>query len=237
MVYGAANKLKALILAAGEGRRMRPLTLNCPKPLLDVGGKSLLEYHLDRLHQIDVDEAIINLAYLGDQIRNKIGDSYKGLPVKYSTEPEPLETGGAIFHARSLLGSDPFLLINGDVWCEFPVADLVVKPLQNIYARLVLVDNPDHNPFGDFVLGQNAQLSWASKQHQSSTALTYAGVGLVSPDLVMQYPQARQKFPLREAFSWAIEKHALEGVYYSGQWCDVGTPQRLEDLRQQIAQK
>lgn len=210
---------------------MRPLTLNCPKPLLQVRGQSLIEYHLQALAAAGITQVVINLAYLGEQIRAKLGSRYLGLSIEYSCEPEPLETGGAINHALALLGDSPFLLVNGDVWTDFSFASLLDRPLHDELARLVLVANPSHNPSGDFVLDARGKLNWAERERENT--YTYAGIALISPQLIAAYPEARAKFPLREAFSWAIKQGLLSGELHSGTWCDVGTPERLAGLQNQ----
>lgn len=223
--------MKAMILAAGLGKRMRPLTDHTPKPLLAVGGKPLLQYHLEALAQAGVREVIINTAYLAEKIEQFAGDGNRfGLAIHYSREPEPLETGGAIYRALPLLGEAPFLLINGDVWTDFPLPTLTEPTLpDSVLGRLLLVPNPTFHPRGDFSLS-------ASRVGLATDAerYTFAGVSLLRPALVARYPERRAVFPLLEALRPAIEAGQLEGRVHHGQWSDVGTPERLSQLEQQL---
>lgn len=220
-----------MILAAGLGKRMRPLTDHTPKPLLAVGGKPLLQYHLEALAQAGVREVIINTAYLAEKIEQFAGDGNRfGLAIHYSREPEPLETGGAIYRVLPLLGEAPFLLINGDVWTDFPLATLTEPTLpDSALGRLLLVPNPTFHPRGDFSLS-------ASRVGLATDAerYTFAGVSLLRPALVARYPERRAVFPLLEALRPAIEAGQLEGRVHHGQWSDVGTPERLSQLEQQL---
>ncbi|WP_323814261.1 N-acetylmuramate alpha-1-phosphate uridylyltransferase MurU [Cellvibrio sp. NN19] len=223
--------MKAMILAAGLGNRMRPLTDHTPKPLLCAGGKPLIEYHLENLQRAGIREVIINLAYLGEKIRAHLGDGQQfGLQIHYSTEPEPLETGGAILHALDLLGDEPFLLINGDVWCDLEFAHLVQHPLtENQQGHLLLVPNPDFHPLGDFALADNGLLlDDLEKTHPQR--FTFGGISLLKPELINNYPDKRQKFPLVEVLRRAIGLQQLSGEVHNGHWSDVGTPTRLQDL-------
>lgn len=225
-----------MILAAGLGARMRPLTDHTPKPLLPVGGKPLLQYHLEALCAAGVHEVVINLAWLGDQIRQFVGDgSSFGLAVRYSQEPEPLETGGAILQALPLLGEEPFLLLNGDVWSDYPLPSLIERSLPGrLDGHLVLVPNPDFHPAGDFGLDADGLILAGSAD---SERYTFAGISLVRPRLVAEYPQRRLKFPLLEALLLGIEYGRLSGEIYSGEWSDVGTPERLQTLDVTLSDK
>jgi N-acetyl-alpha-D-muramate 1-phosphate uridylyltransferase len=227
--------VKAMILAAGLGKRMRPLTDHTPKPLLKIAGKPLLQYHLESLTSSGVAEVVINLAYLGEQIRDFVGDGSRfGLNVFYSPEPEPLETGGAIAHALPLLGDAPFLLINGDVWTDYAPVKLAHKPLEkNRLGRLLLVPNPDFHPTGDFGLTDSGALSHAPNHAR----YTFAGISLLRPALVTNYPDKRRKFPLLEALNAAILGEQLEGEVHTGLWSDVGTPERLQALEARLASR
>lgn len=224
--------MKAMILAAGLGQRMRPLTDHLPKPLLEVGGKPLLQYHLEALAQHGITQVIINLAYLGDKIREFAGDgSNFGLQVIYSPEPEPLETAGALLHALPLLGDEPFLLINGDVWSDFPIQSLCRHPLKtNELAHLILVPNPSFHPTGDFALDAQGWLV-----NDSTIKYTFAGISLIDPQLISQYPQQRRKFPLGEVLRYGISQKSIGAEIYSGRWSDVGTPERLALLQVELA--
>ncbi|MBB6521172.1 N-acetylmuramate alpha-1-phosphate uridylyltransferase MurU [Pseudoteredinibacter isoporae] len=224
--------MKAMILAAGKGTRMQPLTLHTPKPLLEAGGKSLIEHQLDRIKSAGIHEVIINIAYLGEQIREHLGDgSAYGLRIHYSVEPEPLETAGAIAHALPLLGDEPFLLLNGDVWCEFPLEQLCQHPLNGSSGRLLLVNNPAFKTHGDFSIDQNQLLGML----ELGEGYTYAGIALLLPALVADYPNKRKIFALREVFDAAIAQGQLSAEVYRGDWRDIGTVERLQELRDDLS--
>jgi MurNAc alpha-1-phosphate uridylyltransferase len=223
--------MKAMILAAGLGNRMRPLTDHTPKPLLCAGGKPLIEYHLENVQRAGMREVIINLAYLGEKIRAHLGDGQRfGLKISYSIEPEPLETGGAILHALDLLGEEPFLLVNGDVWCDLDVAQFIQQPLsENQLGHLLLVANPTFHPRGDFALaGHGLLIDDPEKTHPQR--FTFGGISLLKPELIANYPDKRQKFPLVEVLRHAISNGQLTGHLHQGHWSDVGTPERLREL-------
>lgn len=214
---------------------MRPLTLTTPKPLLQVGGRSLLEHHLLRLRAAGFRQIVINIAYLGHQIKAAFGDGREfGLAIFYSEEPEPLETGGALLRALPLLGDEPFALVNGDIWSDYPMSQLSQLELHSVGAHLVLVDNPQHNQRGDFVIDTSQNLHWSDVQQDAQT-LTYSGMGVIHPELLRRYPDRREKFALREVFDWAIKQECLSGEHFRGQWWDLGTPERLEQLDQQLS--
>ncbi|GAB6040445.1 nucleotidyltransferase family protein [Endothiovibrio diazotrophicus] len=217
-----------MILAAGRGERMRPLTDHTPKPLLPAGGKRLIEYHLERLAAAGFREVVINLAHLGGQIRNHLGDGGRyGLAVAYSQEPEgALETGGGIFNALPLLGDAPFLVVNGDVWCDYPFGGMD-EPRG--LAHLVLIDNPEHNPKGDFAL-ENGMV-----KSDGESKLTFSGIGLYRPELFAGCQPG--PFPLAPLLRAAMARGEVSGEHYSGQWLDIGTPQRLEALNQALMER
>jgi N-acetyl-alpha-D-muramate 1-phosphate uridylyltransferase len=221
--------MKAMILAAGLGQRMRPLTDHTPKPLLKVNGKTLLDYHLKKIQAAGITEVIINLAYLGDKIVEHLQNhAYKNLSIKFSREPEPLETGGALFHAEALLAGSDFLLVNGDVWSDIDYQDFIQKKLQgDNLGHLLMVPNPEFHPQGDFVLNQNTH---TLEEKKDQSGCTFAGISILSPQLIGNYPYKRTKFPLVEVFVHAIKHQQLTGEIYKGHWSDVGTPQRLQDL-------
>ena len=223
---------KAMILAAGLGQRMRPLTDNLPKPMLSAGGKPLLQYHLEALAAVGVKEVIINLAYLGEKIRAFVGTGEQfGLKVFYSEEPEPLETAGALLNALHLLGDDPFLLINGDVWTDYPLARLCSYLLADSSdVHLVLVPNPDFHPHGDF--SPNSVGILENNPHLDK--FTFAGISVVHPRLIKFYPNRRVKFPLGEVLKYGINQKRISAEVYSGCWSDVGTPERLLVLDKQL---
>lgn len=220
----------AMVLAAGFGKRMRPLTDHCPKPLLQVAGKPLIEHTLKRLMCAGVKRVVINLSHLGEQIRERLGDGSRWqLDIQYSREEIPLETGGGILRALPLLGEEPFLVINGDIWCDFDVTTWVARPLPpNCPGRLLLVPNPAHNPKGDFGIN-NGLLSV-----NATSRLTIAGISWLRPEILRTYPRARACFGLAEVF--AHNTNLLQAEAYSGYWCDVGTPQRLYNLQQHLQQ-
>lgn len=228
--------MKAMILAAGLGNRMRPLTDHTPKPLLCAGGKPLIEYHLENMQPAGINEVIINLAYLGEKICAHLGDGQKfGVKIIYSHEPEPLETGGAILHALDLLGEEPFLLVNGDVWCDLDFAPFINQPgtesglAENQLGRLLLVPNPVFHPPGDFALA-NSGLLLDDPEKIHPRRFTFSGISLLRPALIANYPNKRQKFPLVEVFRRAISNRQLTGQVHHGHWSDVGTPARLQEL-------
>jgi len=223
---------KAMILAAGLGQRMRPLTDRLPKPMLIAGGKPLLQYHLEALAGAGTTEVIINLAYLGEKIREFVGDGNQfGLSVQYSEEPEPLETAGALLNALHLLGDDPFILLNGDVWTDYPLANLNNCSLNtNEDAHLVLVPNPEFHPNGDF----SPNAAGVLENNPDLAKFTFAGISVIHPRLIKYYPQRRVKFPLGEVLKYGIGAKRIGAEVYTGLWSDVGTPERLASLNAQL---
>lgn len=222
--------MKAMLLAAGFGKRMRPLTDNTPKPLLLCAGKPLIVYHIEALVKIGVTEIVINHAYLGEQIEAALGDgSAYGASIQYSPEREPLNTGAGIARALPLLGDEPFILANGDVWTDFDFAGILNKPIG--LAHLVMVKNPEHNPQGDFTLTPKGQLI-ADRHHDNGVSLTYSGLGILHPKLFAFCP--RGPFPLRQPLMTAMEDNQVSGELHEGKWTDVGTPERLAELEQEI---
>lgn len=223
---------KAMILAAGLGQRMRPLTDHLPKPMLSAGGKPLLQYHLEALANAGVREVIINLAYLGEKIRAFVGTGERfGLSVSYSVESEPLETAGALLHALNLLGNEPFILINGDVWTDYPLDKIASAELQaDEDAHLVLVPNPEFHPGGDFSPNSLGQL----EDNPTLEKFTFAGISLIHPRMIANYPDKRLKFPLGEVLRAGISQNRISAEIYRGNWSDVGTPERLAELNAQL---
>ena len=206
----------AMILAAGRGERLRPLTDSVPKPLLRVGDAMLIEHHLSALQRAGVRTVVINHSHLGDQIVTALGDGSRyGVRIHYSPEDEALETGGGIHRALPWLGKQPFLVINGDIWTDFRLQKLLA-PLDGL-ARLVLVDNPPHHPNGDFGLEDGRVVN--------TSRLTFAGIGLYHPDLFARCAPGR--FPLAPMLREAAARGSVAGVYYDGAWIDVGTAERL----------
>lgn len=231
--------MKALLLAAGRGERMRPLTDTVPKPLLDAGGKSLLAWHLGRLAAVGVTEVVVNTSWLADQFPAALGDGSRwGLALRYSNEgPTPLETGGGMLHALPLLGDAPFIAVNGDIWTDVDFARLPRSPRGA--AHLVLVDNPPHNPAGDFALDDGG--------HVASTGparLTFAGIGVYRASLfdgwrdvvgdVAGAGDAPPRFKLAPVLRAAMARGAVSGEHHRGAWTDVGTPARLAALDRQL---
>ena len=224
--------MKAMILAAGRGERMRPLTDHTPKPLLVAGGKPLIVWHLERLAAAGFREVVINHAHLGEQIEKALGDGAKwGLTIAYSPEPPgALETAGGIAQALPLLGDEPFLVVNGDVWCDFDFGRffrLTVGGWQPA-AHLVMVDNPAHHAGGDFSL-EGERIVYA---HGGQT-VTYAGIAVFSPAFFRDVPVG-QPLKLRPLLDAAIAAGTLTGEHFTGRWVDVGTPQRLAELDQEL---
>ncbi|QIL90315.1 NTP transferase domain-containing protein [Microbulbifer sp. SH-1] len=218
----------AMVLAAGFGRRMRPLTDHMPKPLIPVLGKPLIEYTLDRLAAAGVKKVVINLAHLGHRIRDHLGSGDRfGLDIRYSEENEPLETAGGITKALSMLGEEPFLVVNGDVWCDFDFSRWIADPLpENCPGRLLMVPNPPHNPEGDFGI-DNGLLSGTTKPRY-----TFAGISYLRPEILTGYPNARERYGLGEVF--AHNEDLMQAEVYEGDWCDVGTPERLNNLEERL---
>ncbi|WP_312932230.1 N-acetylmuramate alpha-1-phosphate uridylyltransferase MurU [Pseudomonas sp.] len=220
--------MKAMILAAGKGERMRPLTLHTPKPLIPLAGQPLIEYHLRALAAAGFTEVVINHAWLGQQIETHLGDGRRlGVNIAYSPEGEPLETGGGIFKALPLLGSEPFLLVNGDIWTDYDFARLRA-PLQGL-AHLVLVDNPGHHGAGDFSLA-NGQVG-----NDGPAKLTFSGLSVLDPALFRDSQAGA--FKLAPLLRQAISEARVTGEYYTGAWVDVGTPERLAEAERLIAEQ
>lgn len=219
--------MKAMILAAGRGERLRPLTDAVPKPLLLVRGKPLIEWHLQALARAGVREVVINLSWLGGQIRSALGDGSRwGMAIAYSDEGEvALETGGGIHHALSLLGRAPFLLVNGDIHTDFDFSRLQLS--RGALAQLVLVGNPPHHPQGDFTLHDGLIGERGERRH------TYSGIGLYDPELFAGCRPGR--FPLLPLLRKAIDLGRLGGQRYDGAWTDVGTAARLAELNRGTA--
>lgn len=222
--------MKAMILAAGKGSRLRPLTDTCPKPLISVGGKPLIVHHIERLKQAGIVELVINVHHLADQIMEYLGtgDAW-GVRIQYSPEALLLETGGGICTALPLLGHQPFILVNADIWTDFDFS-LLLSPPQDAWAYLILVDNPVEHPEGDYVLQDNEQIALPSPQGNVNKTYTYAGIARLDPMLFEGY-RSHQVFRLPAIFDNARIAKKLMGRYYSGRWTDVGTWERLTQLR------
>lgn len=220
-----------MILAAGRGERMRPLTDHTPKPLLKIAGKSLIEHHLIRLQKSGFEKIVINHSWLGEQIVDTIGNGERfGLSVRYSQEAEPLETAGGIVKSlpilrESLAGDSCFVAVNGDIFCDIDFATLP-NQLDNCLGHLVLVNNPVHNPKGDFsLIGGKVMASLEN-------CLTYCGVAVYHLDMFKAVESG--KAGLRPLFDDLIAKGLMSGSHHSGMWFDIGTPERLTELNQKI---
>ena len=224
--------MKAMILAAGKGERMRPLTLHTPKPLLPVAGKPLIQWHMEALRRAGLCELVINHAWLGEQLEAVFADGAGlGVSISWSAEGEPLETAGGILRALPLLGSEPFVLVNGDIWSDFDFARLQL-PAGKL-AHLVLVDNPPFKQGGDFLLDDGVISS--PQSDELPRALTYSGIAVLSPELFTGLAAGPQ--PLAPLLRAAASRGLVSGEHYTGCWVDVGTPERLQqvnDLAQEI---
>lgn len=218
--------MKAMILAAGRGERMRPLTDGTPKPLLRVGPKCLIEYLIESLAAAGFVQFVINHAYLGTQIEQVLGSGARyGVRIHYSPEGDGgLETGGGIFQALPWLGGAPFLVVNGDIWTDYPFAKVLQAPKG--LAHLILVTNPPHYPQGDFALQGNQVIA------EGEDKLTFSGIGIYRPELFSGCRPGR--FPLAPLLREAIKQGQVSGEYYPGRWWDVGTPARLQCLTQEL---
>lgn len=215
--------MKAMILAAGRGERMKPLTDHTPKPLLQAGGKALIEYSIENLVDGGFIDIVINLAHLGRQIRDYCGDGSRwGVSISYSDEGQTaLETAGGIAHALPLLSSQPFLVVNADIVCDYPLASL--REMTIDLAHLVLIDNPPHHPLGDFSLTSNGLLC-----EQGEQKLTFSGIGVYSPELFAGLPPGPLK--LRPVLDRAMRDNRISGEKFEGLWMDIGTPERLQEI-------
>ncbi|MDP1609978.1 MAG: nucleotidyltransferase family protein [Sulfuritalea sp.] len=224
--------MKVMILAAGRGERMRPLTDLTPKPLLPVGGKPLIAWHLERLAGAGLREVAINHAHLGSQIEAALGDGARwGLSIRYSPEPEgALETAGGIANALPLLGEDePFLVINGDIWCDWDLRRATSALGQGDLAHLVLVPNPPQHPQGDFSLRGSEVGADITAPAAGAPVRTFSGIGIYRPQLFagIERGQPAKLAPLLRA---AMGERRVSGELHGGRWVDVGTPQRLAEL-------
>ena len=218
--------MKAMILAAGRGVRMRPLTDSIPKPLLPINGKPLIQYHIERLVTAGINNIVINHSWMGEQIESFLGDGHRfNASISYSPEGEsPLETAGGIRRALPLLGESPFIAVNADIWTDYPFGSLAIGP--GDLAHLVLVKNPPHHPEGDFCLHRD-RVSLGS-----GPRMTFAGIGVYHPDLFTGLP--KEKYPLGPLLREAISRENVSGEEYRGVWQDIGTPERLNQLQSNV---
>lgn len=221
---------RAIILAAGRGNRLRPLTDHCPKPLVKVAQKPLIVYHIENLAKAGIREIVINLFHLGEQLEAYLGNGANwGVNIVYSKENSLLEVGGGICQALDLLGSEPFMVVNGDIWTDYAFAELPRKFKGLAY--LVMVDNPEHNPAGDFALQANDQLI---RQVMPGT-LTYSGIAMLTPELFAGCMKGTA-FRLAPLFDKAMLNHQLFGEHFRGAWTDVGTLERLQNLENALTE-
>jgi len=217
--------MNAMILAAGRGERMRPLTDHTPKPLLEAGGKPLIVYHIERLAAAGIRHIVINHAHLGERIEAALGDGASwSVLIRYSPEGEALETGGGIFRALPLLGPEPFLVVNGDIWTDLDFSSLRLG--DGLLAHLVLVENPPHNLRGDFALADGRVLAVGEPRY------TFSGIGIYRPELFRHCEHGA--FPLAPLLREAMARSLVSGELYRGRWSDVGTPTRLQALDQML---
>ena len=227
--------VSAMLLAAGRGERMRPLTDHTPKPLIQVQGKALIEWHIERLAKAGIQQLVINHAWLGSQIEAYLGDGSRyGVQIQYSPEQTALETATGIKKALPLLGPSPFLVISSDIWCDWDPqqAHAMASSLSSHHAlaHLLLVSNPAHNPAGDFSLVNGLV------HEKIAPSYTYSGIGIFSPaffDMV----SSTIPTPLRNPLQTAIQTQQVQGSIYAGDWVDVGTPERLQQIEQNLASR
>jgi N-acetyl-alpha-D-muramate 1-phosphate uridylyltransferase len=225
--------MRAMILAAGRGERMRPLTDTLPKPLLQVGGKTLIEWQLEKLAAVGIEDVVVNVSHLGELIEEFLGDGSRwGCQITYSRETEALETAGGIVQALPLLGSEPFLIVNADIWSNYDFTDLVQHRMQpGCLAHLVLVSNPPQHHQGDFCLRENGLLEMRSERGRDTC--TYSGIALYHPDFFSGIDPGKLKLlPVLERL---MSEHRVSGEHFSGDWEDVGTPERLTALDARLA--
>ena len=227
--------MKVMILAAGEGRRMRPLTDVTPKPLLEVAGRPLIEHHITRLAAAGFTEIVANVSHLGQQLVDFLGDGSRWqISISISAEQTPLETAGGIIQALPRLGDAPFLIVNGDVFSDYPFAQLRETAPAERGAHIVLVPNPAHHPLGDFALQDGCVGHRSSSQAATGhlTVATYSGIGVYDPALFADCAPGRH--PLKPLLDEAISRASLSGELYQGVWEDVGTPERLAALNRRF---
>ncbi|MFK8067332.1 MAG: N-acetylmuramate alpha-1-phosphate uridylyltransferase MurU [Gammaproteobacteria bacterium] len=228
--------MKAMILAAGHGKRMGELTAKTPKPLLQLGGnpdsKTLIEHHIERLVTAGITDIVINRAQHSDQFEDVLGNGEKfGARLSYSDEgDQPLNTGGGIYKALPLLNDSSFMVINGDIWCDYPVEDLLQDP--EGLAHLILVPNPEHNPEGDFALEQNSDENNQRIRLEGSQKHTFSGLAVYRPELFDECSEG--SFSLAPILRHAISQDLVAGELYEGEWRDIGTPERLAELAELI---
>ena len=223
-----------MLLAAGKGERMLPLTESTPKPLLNIGQHSLIEHHILRLAKLGFEDIVINIAYLSEQIKHTLKDGSKyGVKITYSDESKTgaLETAGGIKKAQSLIKSDPFIVINSDIYTDFPFDKLAVN--FNKQAKLILVTNPEHNPNGDFAVSKKNLVT--QKTNSLDPSFTFSGIAIYQKSVFEDIKNEKQA--LLPVFNSLIEKQQMQGEIYTGGWTDVGTPERLKKLDNALQNK
>lgn len=220
--------MRAIILAAGRGERMRPLTDKMPKPLLEINGKPLIQYHVENLVRAGIVDIVINHAIFGEQIEAYLGcGNNLGAAIVYSAEgDQPLETAGGIIKALPLLGNKPFVAVNADIWTDFPFQNLLseINGQSNHLAHIILVENPEHNSKGDFALSDGEACN------QGEPMLTFSGISAFKPAFFEDCSSVCT--PLTPMLRQAISQGRVTGSHYQGRWRDIGTPERLHDLQQ-----
>lgn len=233
--------MMAMLLAAGRGERMRPLTDHIPKPLLEVGGKPLIVWHIENLVRVGITELVVNHAHLGAQIEAALGDGSRfGARIQYSPEARALETAGGIANALPLHGDEPFAVINSDIYCDYDFAHLTERAAamqaRGDAAHLVLVDNPPHHPNGDFALSGGRLYPLPPSPFPLPALLTFSGIGIYRPALFGHIPRGSIA-PLAPLLREQIALGKISGEHHRGSWVDVGTPQRLAELDKLIRAK
>lgn len=229
--------MKVMLLAAGYGKRMRPLTDSAPKPLLQAGDRALIEWQLLKLAEGGFTDIVINHHHLGQQLEARLGDGSRyGVRIQYSPEQQLLETAGGIIKALPLLGNEPFLVVNGDVWTDYEFARLREMSMKEVLAHLVLVPNTGHHPEGDFVLGSDGRVRGRdSSREPAMPTYTFSGISVLHPVLFDSLPV--EPMALAPLLVRAMGNRQVSGELYRGQWQDIGTPERLQALDSQLRSK
>lgn len=221
---------RALIFAAGFGKRMRPLTETTPKPLLEVAGKPLIQHHIEKLVDCGIRDLVINTHWRADRLVEALGNGQLfGASIQWSHEPEILDTGGGMRNALPMLGNGNFLVINSDVWTDYPLSSLAGIELEPESAHLVMVPNPEQHQAGDFGIDDRGRLCAGDVKKR-----TYAGVGLFTSGFIQRFGPDRFAFPLREALQAGMACGKVTAELYQGTWEDVGTPERLDELNARL---
>jgi len=219
--------MRAMILAAGLGERMMPLTADLPKPLLTVAGKPLIQYHIENLVSSGFEEIVINHSHLGHEIEDFVGDGHRfGARIQYSAEPDPLETAGGIINALPLLGNEAFVVVNGDIWTDYPFHQLATLGMENYLGHLIMVANNEHHPEGDFYLMSNGLLQDITELDRPR--YTFSGISVFRQEFFDGFTGGR--IALKPLLVAAMERGKVGGEYYAGRWVDVGSPQKLKEL-------